>query len=77
MGIIREKLSFFQLPREDLGSLIKAFFFFYFVLCAWYSIRPVRNEMAVQAGLENLPGLFVNSAPDYVDCKPNLFMGGV
>ena len=30
---------------------------FYFVLCAWYSIRPVRNEMAVQAGLENLPGL--------------------
>ena len=57
MGIIREKLSFFQLPREDLGSLIKAFFFFYFVLCAWYSIRPVRNEMAVQAGLENLPGL--------------------
>ena len=54
MGIIREKLSFFQLPREDLGSLIKAFFFFYFVLCAWYSIRPVRNEMAVQAGLENV-----------------------
>ena len=33
------------------------FFFFYFVLGSWYSIRPVRNEMAVQAGLENLPGL--------------------
>ena len=57
MGIIREKLSFLQLPKEDIGSLVKAFFFFYFVLCAWYSIRPVRNEMAVQAGLENLPGL--------------------
>jgi len=34
---------------------MRAFFFFYFVLCSWYSIRPVRNEMAVQAGLENLP----------------------
>ncbi len=45
------------MPREDLGSILKAFFFFYFVLCSWYSIRPVRNEMAVQAGLENLPGL--------------------
>ena len=36
---------------------MRAFFFFYFVLCSWYSIRPVRNEMAVQAGLENLPSL--------------------
>ena len=45
------------MPREDLGSILKAFLFFYFVLCSWYSIRPVRNEMAVQAGLENLPGL--------------------
>jgi AAA family ATP:ADP antiporter len=57
MQSIKEKISFFQLPREDLGSILKAFFFFYFVLGSWYSIRPVRNEMAVQAGLENLPGL--------------------
>jgi len=57
MQAIKDKLSFFQMPREDLGSILKAFFFFYFVLCSWYSIRPVRNEMAVQAGLENLPGL--------------------
>ena len=57
MQAIKDKLSFFQMPREDLGSILKAFLFFYFVLCSWYSIRPVRNEMAVQAGLENLPGL--------------------
>ena len=52
---LRNKI--FEIPIEDRSSLSKAFFFFYFVLCAWYSIRPVRNEMAVQAGLENLPGL--------------------
>ena len=57
MQAIKAKLSFFQMPREDLGSILKAFLFFYFVLCSWYTIRPVRNEMAVQAGLENLPGL--------------------
>ncbi len=51
------KKRIFDIPAEDRSSLLRAFFFFYFVLCSWYSIRPVRNEMAVQAGLENLPSL--------------------
>ena len=51
------KNRIFNISAEDRPSLLRAFFFFYFVLCSWYSIRPVRNEMAVQAGLENLPGL--------------------
>ena len=51
------KKRIFDIPIEDRSSLLRAFFFFYFVLCSWYSIRPVRNEMAVQAGLENLPSL--------------------
>ena len=51
------KKRIFDIPIEDRFSLLRAFFFFYFVLCSWYSIRPVRNEMAVQAGLENLPSL--------------------
>ena len=51
------KKRIFDIPIEDRPSLLRAFFFFYFVLCSWYSIRPVRNEMAVQAGLENLPSL--------------------
>jgi len=51
------KKRIIDIPIEDRSSLLRAFFFFYFVLCSWYSIRPVRNEMAVQAGLENLPSL--------------------
>lgn len=51
------KKRIFDIPADDRSSLLRAFFFFYFVLCSWYSIRPVRNEMAVQAGLENLPSL--------------------
>ena len=51
------KKRIFDIPIEDRSSLLRAFFFFYFVLCSWYTIRPVRNEMAVQAGLENLPSL--------------------
>jgi len=51
---IKPKLD---IPRDQVLSLLKAFFFFFSVLCSWYVIRPVRNEMAVQAGLENLPVL--------------------
>jgi len=51
---IKPKLD---IPRGQVLSLLKAFFFFFSVLCSWYVIRPVRNEMAVQAGLENLPVL--------------------
>jgi AAA family ATP:ADP antiporter len=51
------KKRIIDIPIEDRSSLLRAFFFFYFVLFSWYSIRPVRNEMAVQAGLENLPSL--------------------
>ena len=57
MDTIKRLKDFIYVPKEDLNSLLKAFFFFYSVLCAWYVLRPVRNEMAVQAGLENLPGL--------------------
>lgn len=57
MDAIKRLKDFIYVPKEDLNSLLKAFFFFYSVLCAWYVLRPVRNEMAVQAGLENLPGL--------------------
>ena len=57
MDTIKRLKDFIYVPKEDLSSLLKAFFFFYSVLCAWYVLRPVRNEMAVQAGLENLPGL--------------------
>ena len=46
-----------DIPRGQMSSLLKAFFFFFSVLCSWYVIRPVRNEMAVQAGLENIPVL--------------------
>ena len=46
-----------NISKEKAAPLLKAFLFFYSVLCSWYVIRPVRNEMAVQAGLENLPSL--------------------
>ena len=39
-----------------LGSVSS---FFFFVLASWYALRPVRNELAVQGGIYNLPWLLM------------------
>jgi len=48
--------SFFpSLKKEEFFPLLKSFAFFFFVLASWYALRPVRNEMAIQGGIFNLP----------------------
>ena len=48
--------SFFPtLKGDEIFSLVKSFSFFFFVLASWYSLRPVRNEMAIEGGIFNLP----------------------
>jgi len=50
--------SFFpNINKEEAMTLFKAFCFFFFVLASWYALRPVRNELAVQGGINNLPWL--------------------
>ena len=56
----RNLISF--LPRIEKNEkiiLLRAFFFFFFVLASWYALRPVRNELAVQGGIYNLPWLLM------------------
>ena len=50
------------LPRIEKNEkiiLLRAFLFFFFVLASWYALRPVRNELAVQGGIYNLPWLLM------------------
>ena len=44
-------------PRE-LPALGWAFAYFFLLLCSYYILRPVRDEMAVQAGVSQLQWLF-------------------
>jgi len=44
--------------REEVASLLWSFLYFFFLLAAYYTIRPVRDEMAVQFGSKNLQWLF-------------------
>ena len=56
----KNSVSFFpSIERKEVFTLLKAFLFFFFVLASWYALRPVRNELAVQGGIYNLPWLLM------------------
>jgi AAA family ATP:ADP antiporter len=42
----------------ELPALAWSFAYFFCLLCAYYVLRPVREEMGVQGGVSNLPYLF-------------------
>jgi ATP:ADP antiporter, AAA family len=44
--------------REEIVGLVWSFAFFFFVLCAYYIVRPLRDEMGVTLGPQRLPWLF-------------------
>ena len=53
MSTISERF-FPSINKEEYLPLLKAFGFFFFVLASWYVLRPIRNELAVEFGYENL-----------------------
>lgn len=47
-----------RLDRGEVAASLWSFACFFFVLCGYYVLRPLRDEMGVQGGVENLPWLF-------------------
>ena len=44
--------------RQELPALIWAFFYFFCLLCSYYILRPVRDEMGIQGGIDKLQWQF-------------------
>jgi AAA family ATP:ADP antiporter len=47
-----------RVDRREVAALSWSFACFFCVLCSYYILRPLRDEMGVQGGVENLPWLF-------------------
>lgn len=43
---------------EERAAVLWSFLYFFCLLCSYYIIRPIRDEMGVQGGVENLQWLF-------------------
>jgi ATP:ADP antiporter, AAA family len=56
-----ENVTFYRFVRFEPGEArasLWSFACFFCVLCGYYVLRPLRDEMGVQSGVENLPWLF-------------------
>ncbi len=45
----------------ELSSLLLSFVYFFFVMSAWFVLRPIRDEIAAASGVRNLPYLFLGT----------------
>ena len=50
-----------DLRANELPALIISFAYFFSLLCAYYIIRPLRDEMGILGGINNLPWVFTGT----------------
>jgi len=53
--------EFFGAKREELVPLAWAFAYFFCLLCGYSILRPVRDEMAIEGGIKNLPWMMTGT----------------
>ena len=44
--------------RHEFAATMWSFAYFFCLLCSYYILRPVRDDMGIQGGVANLPWLF-------------------
>lgn len=54
-------LRFVQIKTEELQAVLLSFSYFFCLLCSYYIIRPIRDEMGIQGGIDNLQWLFTGT----------------
>lgn len=54
--------AFFNLRREEVGPVLIAALFFFCVLTALMLLRPVRDALGMERGIESIRWLFIGTA---------------
>ena len=54
-------MKIIDIERDEWTAFGWAFCYFFFLLCAYYVLRPVRDEMGIQSGIKNLPWLWTGT----------------
>jgi len=53
--------AIFDVKRNEVAAVFWSFTYFFCLLCGYYILRPVREEMGVQGGVENLQWLYTGT----------------
>ena len=51
----------FEVREEEVQALFWSCAYFFFVLSAYYILRPIRDEMGVAGGVDNLAWLYTGT----------------
>ena len=58
------QLSIWKWVNVEAGErvpLLWSFFYFFCLLCGYYMLRPVRDEMAIEGGVQHLPWMMTGT----------------
>ncbi len=50
-----------RIKRSETAVVAWSFLYFFFLLSSYYVLRPIRDEMGIQGGVENLPWMFTGT----------------
>ena len=50
-----------DIREHEVRALIWSFLYFFLLLCSYYILRPVRDEMGILGGVKNLPWMFTGT----------------
>ena len=59
--LIRSLRLLVDVRGAELASLLLSFVYFFFVMSAWFVLRPIRDEIAAASGVSKLPYLFMGT----------------
>jgi ATP:ADP antiporter, AAA family len=58
VGILRRAVD---VRGDEVGALLLSFGYFFSLLCGYYVLRPIRDEMGISRGVDKLPVLFTGT----------------
>ncbi len=61
MSFRRQLCAFAKAEPHELRPVAWAFCYFFCLLCGYYLLRPVRDEMAIQGGVQHLPWMMTGT----------------
>ena len=68
--LLRGLRSVVDVRPSELSAMVLAGLYFFFLLCSYFILRPIRDEMAVSAGVSKLPWLFLGTLAAMLVCNP-------
>lgn len=50
-----------EVKEDEVGTMLMACLYFFFILASWFIMRPIREQMGVAGGTRNLPWLYTGT----------------